>query len=222
MTMTMQEAMRQRHTVRKYTGEGLSDEEAHLLEGRVDARNREMGTSISLVRNAPKAVSGILRISLAKNARDYFLLAGDDAPDLGERLGYASADLMLYAQTLGLNTWWIGGTFNHRDAAAHAGGRKTIGIVTVGHGATQGKPHRSKKASEVAEYRGGAEPEWFSHGVEAALLAPTALNRQAFHLVGDGDRVALTYDSGALADADLGIVRYHFELGAGRENFAWA
>ena len=222
MTMTMQEAMRQRHTVRKFTGEGLSPEEARLLEERIDARNRELGTAISLVRNDPKVVSGILRLTLARNARDYVLLAGDDAADLGERLGYASADLMLYAQTLGLNTWWIGGTFNRGEAGAHADGKRAIGIVVAGHGATQGKPHRSRSAAEVAEYRGGAEPEWFSRGVEAALLAPTALNRQAFHLVGDGDRVTLAYDPGALADADLGIVRYHFELGAGRENFVWA
>lgn len=222
MTMTMQEAMRLRHTVRKYTDEGLSVEEARLLEERIDANNRELGTSIALVRNAPKAVSGIVRLALAKNAKDYFLLAGDDVPDLDERLGYASADLMLYAQTLGLNTWWIGGTFNRKDALAHAGGKKTIGIVTVGHGATQGGPHKSKTAAEVSEYRGGAEPEWFTRGVEAALLAPTALNRQAFRLVGQGDQVTITYAPGALADADTGIVKYYFELGAGCENFTWA
>ena len=221
MTMTMQEAMRRRHTVRKYTDEELSVEEVRLLEERIDANNRELGTSIALVRNAPKAVSGILRLTLARNARDYFLLAGDDAPDLGERLGYASADLMLYAQTLGLNTWWIGGTFNRKDASAHAGGKKAIGIVTVGHGATQGSPHKSKTAAEVSEYRGGAEPEWFSRGVEAALLAPTALNKQAFHLVGEGDRVTISYAPGTLAGADTGLVKYHFELGAGRENFSW-
>ena len=222
MTMTMQEAMRRRHTVRKYTDEGLSAEEVRLLEGRIDANNRELGTSISLVRNAPKAVSGIVRLALARNAKDYFLLAGDDAPDLGERLGYASADLMLYAQTLGLNTWWIGGTFNRKDASAHAGGKKAIGIVTVGHGASQGSSHKSKTVAEVSEYRGGPEPEWFTCGVEAALLTPTALNRQAFHLVGEGDRVTVSYDPGPLADADLGLVKYHFELGAGRENFSWA
>ena len=222
MTMTMQEAMRRRHTVRKYTDEGLSAEEVRLLEGRIDANNRELDTSISLVRNAPKAVSGIVRLALARNAKDYFLLAGDDAPDLGERLGYASADLMLYAQTLGLNTWWIGGTFNRKDASAHAGGKKAIGIVTVGHGASQGSPHKSKTAAEVSEYRGGPAPEWFTRGVEAALLTPTALNRQAFHLVGEGDRVTVSYDPGPLADADLGLVKYHFELGAGRESFSWA
>ncbi len=222
MTMTMQEAMRRRHTVRKYTDEGLSAEEVRLLEGRIDANNRELGTSISLVRNAPKAVSGVVRLALARNAKDYFLLAGDDAPDLGERLGYASADLMLYAQTLGLNTWWIGGTFNRKDASAHAGGKKAIGIVTVGHGASQGSPHKSKTVAEVSEYRGGPESEWFARGVEAALLTPTALNRQAFHLVGEGDRVTVSYDPGPLADADLGLVKYHFELGAGRENFSWA
>lgn len=46
-----------------------------------------------------------MRLTMAKNVREYFLMAGPDAPDLDERLGYAGADLMLYVQTLGLNTW---------------------------------------------------------------------------------------------------------------------
>ena len=33
---------------------------------------------------------------------------------LAVKLGYSSADLMLYAQTLGLNTWWIGAPSTER------------------------------------------------------------------------------------------------------------
>lgn len=104
MAMTMEEAMRARHMVRRYTGEPLSEEHVRLLEERIEANNREHGLGIRLVRGDAKAVSGVMRLTVAKNVRDYFLMAGADEDGLDERLGYAGADLMLFAQTLGLNT----------------------------------------------------------------------------------------------------------------------
>ena len=56
----------------------------------------------------------------------------------------------------------------------------------------------------------------------AVLLAPTALNKQAFTLRGEGRSVLMTCDNGVFSGVDLGIGKYHFELGAGRENFDWA
>lgn len=220
MGMTMKEAMHARHMVRAYTKELLSEEQVRLLEERIDSNNRNHGTSIRLVRDDSKAISGVMRLTMAKNVREYFLMAGPDAPDLDERLGYAGADLMLYAQTLGLNTWWVGGTFNRKRVKERAGADRPVGIVAVGLGATQGKPHKSKSAADISSYEGEA-PRWFSRGVEAALLAPTALNKQAFELHGKGDVVNLECGKGTFAGVDAGLVRYHFELGAGRENFSW-
>jgi hypothetical protein len=219
--MDMKEAMRARHMVRRYTGEPLSEEHARLLEGRVEANNREHGLGIRLVQGDARAVSGVMRLTVAKNVKDYFLMAGPDASDLDERLGYAGADLMLFAQTLGLNTWWVGGTFNRSDAASRAGTDRPVGIVAVGHGATQGKPHKTKTPEQVASYEGVA-PAWFSRGVEAALLAPTALAKQAFFLRGRGDEVSVECDNGIFTGVDTGLVKYHFELGAGTGSFRWA
>ena len=58
--------------------------------------------------------------------------------------------------------------------------------------------------------------------MEALLLAPTALNKQAFILRGKGRRVSLRCDNGRFSGVDLGIGKYHFELGAGKERFDWA
>ena len=57
--------------------------------------------------------------------------------------------------------------------------------------------------------------------MEAALLTPTALNKLSFFVKGQGNKVALTYKEGAFAGVDKGLVKYHFELGAGKENFEW-
>ena len=127
---------------------------------------------------------------------------------------------MLYAQTQGLNTWWVGGTFSRKRMEEAAEGKRVIGVIAVGYGATQGVLHKSKKTEEISSYEGDA-PDWFQNGVEAALLAPTALAKQAFFLRGRGRQVSLACENGIFSGADKGIVKYHFELGAGKENFEW-
>ena len=59
-------------------------------------------------------------------------------------------------------------------------------------------------------------------GVEAALLAPTAMNQQKFTFALSGNRVSVKAGMGFYTKIDLGIVKYHFEAGAGTEHFVWA
>ena len=219
--MDLKQAMKERHTVRRFKNIPLSEETVSLLEERVRENNEKLGTEIRLVCNDDSAFNAALKLFLAKNAVNYFVLTGEDSEKLEENLGYASADLMLYAQTLGLNTWWVGGTYSRRTIEALNPGKKTLGIVVVGYGEAQGSPHRSKKFSDIAAYE-GEMPQWFKDGVEAVLLAPTAVNRQAVRISGKGNEVAMSYAKGFLGKADLGICRYFFELGAGKENFTFA
>ncbi|WP_417160385.1 nitroreductase family protein [Senegalimassilia anaerobia] len=218
--MDVKLAMRQRHTVRKFTSEPLSPELISQLNDRVRANNERFGLAISLKVGDESALPGALKLFFAKGVRNYFVLAGSDRPGLDEDLGYASADLMLFAQTLGLNTWWIGGTFSRKNVEQAVPGKKVIGIVAVGFGATPGVAHKSKAASEVSSYEGPV-PQWFANGVQAALLAPTALNKQCFQVAGAGNKVSITENGGVFSGADIGIVKYHFELGAG-DAFEWA
>lgn len=218
--MTLKEAMEARHTVRRYTANPLPEELIEQLNTRITEHNTRYHLAIKLNINDTSAFPAILKLFLAKGVKNYLVLAGPDTPDLDEKLGYCSADLMLYAQTLGLNTWWVGGTFHKSRINAASGADKVIGIVAIGYGATQGTPHKSKTNADVASYQ-GASPSWFTDGVNAALLAPTALNKQAFFIKGAGSKVKITYKDGSFAGADLGIVKYHFELGAGTNNFQW-
>lgn len=219
--MAITKAMRERHTVRRYADKPIPADVVKKLEERIALDNDAHGTTIKLMVDDARAFNAALKLVLAKGVRNYLILAGDDAPDLEERLGWCSAGIMLYAQELGLNSWWVGGTFSRGAVSKLVAGKKVVGIVALGYGATQGKPHKSKTPDQVSEYKGEA-PAWFKEGVEAALLAPTALNRQAFRIEGEGDRVSITYEKGAFSGADLGLVKYHFEAGAGRGNFQWA
>ena len=65
-------------------------------------------------------------------------------------------------------------------------------------------------------------------GVEAALLAPTAVNQQKFSFEYAGienNRHKVIAKKGfsliGYTHMDLGIAKYHFEIAAGKENFDW-
>ncbi len=219
----MKKAMSERHTVRKYKADKLPSDIVEKLNSRIEENNKKYALNIQLVTDNKEAMPGVLSATMSKNVLNYMILAGPDKASTDEMLGYASADLMLYAQALGLNTWWIGGMYSKKNARKNSSApenAKIIGVVAVGYGMEQGVQHKSKSASEVSSYDGTA-PDWFKAGVEAALLAPTGMNRQEFTVKGSGNEVTMTVPDASFAKADLGICKYHFELGAGKENFTW-
>ena len=70
----------------------------------------------------------------------------------------------------------------------------------------------------------GEAPDWFRAGIEAAMLAPTAVNQQKFKFIlhpGHAVEARALFSMVGYTVVDLGIAKYHFEVGAGRENFSW-
>ena len=94
-------------------------------------------------------------------------------------------------------------------------------VIALGYGATQGVAHKSKPVSSLCRTDGDM-PAWFAAGMNAAILAPTAINQQKFRLTLEDNKVHAESMGGPYASVDLGIVKYHFEVGAGLENFEWA
>lgn len=148
--MTMEEAMKKRHTVRKYTDISLESDVTEQLIHRIEENNDKFHLTIRLNTNDTSAFNALIKLFLAKGVKNYFVLSGPDTPNLDEKLGYCGADLMLYAQTLGLNTWWVGGTFNRKKLNEKAGKNKVIGIIAVGYGTNQGTAHKSKSYEDIA------------------------------------------------------------------------
>lgn len=218
--MNLKEAMQKRHMVRKYINKPISDDLINKINERIEMNNKNYNLSMKLMVDNNKGVSSIMKLILAKDVNNFIILAGDNSANLDERLGYSGADIMLYAQTLGLNTWWVGGTFN-RSVSQYVEGKKVTGIIAIGYGESQGKPHKSKMVEDVSKYNGTIIPSWFISGVDGALLAPTALNKQDFMIIGDGNKVKIECDNGIFTGSNVGLIKYHFELGAGKENFEW-
>ena len=228
--MTLKEAIQARHSVRAYTGRPLTDEDAQALQEKIEELNRMGQLHIQLIRNEPKAFLGpFARYGKFRNVTDYLVMAGVKADDLDERIGYYGEQLVLFAQTIGLNTCWVGLSYTKiPDTYVLNEGEVIQAYISIGYGATQGVSHKIKRIDQVSNVS-ASTPEWFRRGVEAALLAPTAINQQkfSFEYVGNTDglpqvRAKKGFSLVGYTHMDLGIAKYHFEIGAGKDNFNWA
>lgn len=220
--MSILEAMKQRHSVRQYTDQPIDEEVLKALQMEIDACNRESGLSIQLVTNEPKAFGSFMaHYGKFSGVTNYLALVGKKGNMLDELCGYFGERLVLKAQQLGLNTCWVALTYRKIPGAFTVNkGEKLTVVIALGYGKNQGTAHKSKSMEAVSNITPDS-PEWFKNGVEAALLAPTAVNQQKFFLSYADGKVSARARSGLYAKMDLGIVKYHFELGVGKTNFEW-
>ena len=225
---TLLQASQGRHSVRAYDSRALTAEDEEWLRGRLAEINAEAGLHFQLVCGDSRAFENILaRYMRFRGTANYLVLAGPDTPALDERCGYWGELVVLEAQARGMRTCWIGGTFSKRktEFTLEEGERLSL-LICIGYGTTDGRPHPARKGvADVSSVPEGMEaPEWFTAGVEEALLAPTAVHQQKFRfaLLPEGDHVRATTAGGPFTQVDLGIAKFHFELGSGRSADVWA
>ena len=216
--MTLNEAILTRHSVREYTNAPLTAEQVETLNNDIIRCNREGNIHLQLVTNEPNCFQAEKpHYGKFRSVRNYIALIGPRGKNLDERLGYYGEQVVLLAQTLGLNTCWVGLTYKKTpDALRMEKGEVLRGVIALGVGVTQGVQHKSKSFEAVTE--GKDFPDWFCKGVEAALLAPTAINQQKFRFKWDGG-VSVKAGIGFFAHMDLGIVASHFEIASGHSFF---
>lgn len=222
--MTLLEAIEQRHSVRSFTSQPLEQQKIEALDALIAKLNAESGLNMQLVTNEPRAFSNILtHYGAFKGVSNYFALVGPrDDNHLSEKVGYYGEKLVLEAQCLGLNTCWVALTYSKsRSRVVINENEKLVCVIALGYGTSQGHSHRIKKVNKVAKATGDM-PEWFVRGVEAALLAPTAINQQQFlFTLIDDCHVKAEARVGFYSKVDLGIVKLHFELAAAPHPFTW-
>lgn len=229
--MTIQEAIEARHSVRAYTGQPLAADVVEVLEEKIRELNEKGHLHMQLIRNETKAFQGKLaKYGKFRGVNDYIVMAGQKADDLDERIGYYGEQLVLLAQTLGLNTCWVGLSYSKVPGTYVLDAGEVIeAYISIGYGETQGVSHKIKSVEQVSNAN-DLTPSWFRQGVEAALLAPTAVNQQKFFFeyipTRDGKPVRVlvkrNFSLIGFTQMDLGIAKCHFEIGAGKENFEWA
>lgn len=219
--MDILQAMEERHSVRAYTERPIEEDVKKKLEEAIHTCNEESGLHIRGYFDEPQGFQSMMaHYGKFRNVRNYIVLAGKDAADLEEKCGYYGERIVLRAQQLGLNTCWVGLTYNKKSVKhkLEQGDRLCL-VIALGYGETQGVPHKGKTISDVVATKGDM-PDWFRKGVEAALLAPTAVNQQKF-VIGmiDGRPAVKISGRGFYTKVDLGIVKYHFEVASGQKVF---
>lgn len=194
-------------------------------------------TRAVLVNQSPdKVFKGLLgHYGKIKGATAFIAYIGDmDGPNVQEKLGYMGEGIVLEATSLGLSTCWVGGFFKPEVAAPLAGtmkNEKVLAVTPLGYPREGwsleeklmtgfGRNHQRKPLAELVV--GTLEPHcppWVKSALEAARLAPSAVNRQPWRFTVSAD--AITVSVGNLKDTyhiskrlDCGIAMLHLELAA--------
>lgn len=218
--MDIKQAINERHSVRRYLDKPIEKGTRKQLDAIVHEINKESGLHITVQYDDPAGFdSRLAHYGSFRNVANYIVLKGKKCPDFDERCGYYGEKLVIEAQRLGLHTCWAAMTFNHKVVKKLIPrDEKFCMVISLGYGETPGVPHKGKNYLQAVD--AADAPDWFEEGVEAALLAPTAMNQQKFRFFYEDGKVrAAASGRGTMCRVDLGIVKYHFEAVSGVELF---
>lgn len=218
--MDINEAIKNRHAVRAFNDKPLENDAVEALKQEIDACNKESGLHIQLVLNEPNAFQAEKpHYGQFKNCKNYLAIVGPKGKD--EEAGYYGEKIVLKAQMLGINSCWVALTYKKGKAeSTEESGEKRYLVVALGYGETNGTAHKVKTLQDVSDYKTG-DPDWYKNGIESALLAPTAMNQQKFKFERNGEKVSAKAGLGFYTKIDLGIAKYHFEVGSGKGKDVW-
>ena len=170
-----------------------------------------------------------------KGTHTFIAFIGDmDDQFVQEKVGYTGEAIILEATALGLNTCWVGGFFRPEIVASLievSRREQVLAITPVGYAREResweeklmsrfGRSHNRLPLSKLV--RGlpkGQWPNWVGVSLEAARLAPSAVNRQpwGFNVQDDGITVFVRTSGpefNVSKRLDCGIAMLHLEVAA--------
>ena len=228
---SMNEIILHRKSQRSFTGEELKEELIQKIQDEIIEINAESALEIEFVEDGSRAFSHFGKsYGLFKNVRSLLLLKGNPGQaHFREKIGYYGEKLLLFAESLGLATCWVGGTFD-RESFSYPEEDHVQAVILLGYPAESGWKGKilhsllpAKKKPWEARIEGDMPyPKWVREGMEAAALAPSALNKQkpVFHY---HSRIltATVENRDEMDMVDLGIAKCHFDAGVGCGHFVF-
>lgn len=215
--LEINQAVIKRHSVRQYKNEPIENEKVEQLNDLISKINEESGLKFELVTNEPTAFTGPLaHYGKFENCSNYIIIKGPRGRDVD--VGYYGEQIVIFAQRIGLNTCWVALTYSKSKLKLDLEkGEKFYLLIAIGYGRHRGLPRKTKPIEKLSKCE-GEMPEWFKNGMDFALRAPTAMNQQKFQIILNYDQ-SVTFKSftGPCHKIDLGIVKYHFELGSNKK-----
>ncbi|MFA9454526.1 MAG: nitroreductase family protein [Candidatus Aminicenantaceae bacterium] len=149
-----------------------------------------------------------------------------------EAVGYTGEGIILEATSLGLGTCWVGGYFRPEAVAQRMSlgiHERVLAVTPVGIASDGftfkeklmsgfGRMHRRKPLQQLVT--GIPEEDWMTTALEAARVAPSAVNRQPWRFEISGRSICIALDESrdtfhVARRLDCGIAMLHLELGAG-------
>ena len=113
--MTIQEAIKNRHSVRSYQAREIDAATVLTLKEEIEKCNREGDLCIQLITNDSSVFKGLVaHYGGFRGVSNYIALIGPSGHDLEEKLGYYGERIALRAQQLGLNTCWVAVTYKKK------------------------------------------------------------------------------------------------------------
>jgi len=241
------ELMQTRTSSRTYDGKQIDSELLRKLNETIESINQEVSIKVKFL----IAGKGDSNSSDNKKMGTYGVISGANSFIIGildksetdaVEFGYLFEKIILTATDLGLQTCWLGGTFNRNDflEKANVSENEIIAIISpVGiksakskivekaMRAVAGSDHR-KPWSELFFYENNSNPLTkeeagdYAVPLEMVRLAPSASNKQPWRIIktshGYDFFLCRTKGYGALGfdmqKNDLGIAKCHFELAA--------
>jgi len=222
--MDLLEAIKKRHAVRQYRDEKIEGKIKKELLDFIDNVNKESGLNIQLCLDNEEIFNGgfLTRFTSFKNVKNCIAIVGKKSKDLDEKTGYYGEKIVIKATQLGLNTCWVAGAYNKSKTNVEIEkNEKLVIVIAIGYGVDNGKAHKVKSIEKLG-YAKDEMPQWFKKGLKSAQLAPTARNQQKFKFILLDDNIVKAETSfGFFTKIDLGIAKYHFEIGADSKKWSW-
>lgn len=157
-----------------------------------------------------------------------------DSPSVQEKVGYTGEGIILEATTLGLSTCWVAGSFKPESVNSIIElnvNERVLAVTPVGYSGSFKsfeekltsvflRSHRRLPVARlVSKTSRGDLPEWINASIQAARLAPSAINRQPWGFdIGDNSVTVYVRTGGLEYNVskrlDCGIAMLHFEVAA--------
>jgi hypothetical protein len=157
-----------------------------------------------------------------------------NATNVQEQIGYVGEAIVLEMTALGLGTCWVGGFFRKEVAASAVNlteSERVIAVTPIGYAKQLvtfgekaitgfGRSHRRKRLSVLTTGLHSLEwPQWIRTSLQAARLAPSAVNRQPWRFKVEHESITVSDgtkgpDFNVSKRLDCGIAMLHIEVAA--------
>lgn len=232
--MSLIEVIKNRKSVRSYSGEALKKEHVNVINQYIATLKQPLGGNARIELISTNSDSKPVKLGtygVISNVKDFLTLVYEPGPLAKENAGYLFEQVVLFCTSLGLGTCWLGGTFKKSDFAKQIQIKKDeiFSIVSpVGYPAEKLRfLEKLMRAGAKSDNRKSFGTVFFDHNFEVSFkaenagkylkplemlrLAPSASNSQPWRII-KSDNQFHFYDhvKGRFSAIDLGIGLCHF------------